>query len=177
LSQVGALNDIDVRFPMPYQSLFHRLAKKYAVDEAWAYAIARKESIFMTDATSRVGALGIMQVKPMTANYLNKGKLKRHQILDRDTNIELGIKYLQYLMKKFDNNIVLATAAYNAGPKRVNRWLQAEPKLAADAWIETIPYKETREYVKSVLAFTEIYQKKQRRGDSPFVELTSMMID
>jgi len=177
LTQVGALNDIDVRFPMPYQSLFQPLAKKYAVDEAWAYAIARKESIFMTDATSSVGALGLMQVRPMTANYLNKTKLKRHQILDRETNIELGIKYLQYLLIKFDNNIVLATAAYNAGPKRVKRWLQAEPKLAADAWIETIPYKETREYVKSVLAFTEIYQRKQQRGDSPFVELTSMMID
>ncbi|WNC72406.1 transglycosylase SLT domain-containing protein [Thalassotalea psychrophila] len=177
LSQIGSLNDMDVRFPMPFQNEFSKAAKRHNVNEAWAYAIARKESIFMSDATSSVGALGLMQVKPITANYINKSKLKRWQILDPDTNIELGIKYLSYLQKKFNNNIVLATVAYNAGPKKVYRWLKAEPSLPVDAWIETIPYKETREYVKSVLAFTEIYQQKQGSGESPFIELIDMEIE
>lgn len=177
LSQIGSLNDMDVRFPMPFQDEFSKAAKKHNVNEAWAYAIARKESIFMSDAASSVGALGLMQVKPITANYINKSKLKRWQILEPDTNIELGIKYLSYLLKKFDNNIVLATVAYNAGPKKVYRWIKAEPSLPVDAWIETIPYKETREYVKSVLAFTEIYQQKQGRGTSPFLQLIEMQIE
>ncbi|WOH36473.1 transglycosylase SLT domain-containing protein [Thalassotalea fonticola] len=177
LSQIGSLNDMDVRFPMPFQDQFSKAAKKYNVNEAWAYAIARKESIFMSDATSSVGALGLMQVKPITANYINKSKLKRWQILEPDTNIELGVKYLSYLLKKFDNNIVLATVAYNAGPKKVYRWLKAEPSLPVDAWIETIPYKETRGYVKSVLAFTEIYQQKQGKGESPFIQLIEMQIE
>ncbi|WNC68556.1 transglycosylase SLT domain-containing protein [Thalassotalea nanhaiensis] len=177
LSQIGSLNDMDVRFPMPFQNEFSKAAKRHNVNEAWAYAIARKESIFMSDATSSVGALGLMQVKPITANYINKSKLRRWQILDPDTNIELGIRYLSYLQKKFNNNIVLATVAYNAGPKKVYRWLKAEPSLPVDAWIETIPYKETRDYVKSVMAFTEIYQQKQGSGESPFIQLIEMQIE
>ncbi|TRX58144.1 transglycosylase SLT domain-containing protein [Thalassomonas sp. M1454] len=177
LSQIGAINDMDIRFPMPYNDQFSQFAKQYSINVAWAYAIARKESLFMSDASSSVGALGIMQVKPITAGYINKTKLNRWQILDVDTNVKLGINYLSYLMDKFDNNIVLATAAYNAGPGKVERWLKAEPNLAADAWIETIPYKETREYVKSVLAYTEIYQQKIGQRASPFKTLIQLQID
>ena len=176
LSQVGALNDIDVRFPMPFADEFSQSAIKYKVDPAWAYAIARKESIFMSDATSSVGALGLMQVRPVTANYLNSKPLSRWQILDSDNNIDLGVKYLRYLLDKFDGNIVLATAAYNAGPEKVKRWLKSTQPMPADIWIETIPYKETREYVKSVMAFTEIYQQKRGQGKSVFVSILSMKI-
>lgn len=177
LSQVGAINDMDIRFPMPYSDQFSQFSKQYSINVAWAYAIARKESLFMSDASSSVGALGIMQVKPITAGYINKAKLNRWQILEVDTNVKLGINYLSYLMAKFDNNIVLATAAYNAGPGKVERWLKAEPNLSADAWIETIPYKETREYVKSVLAYTEIYQQKIGQQGSPFKTLVDMHIE
>lgn len=176
LGKLGSLNDIDVRFPMPYREVFTNTANKYKVNPAWAYAIARKESIFMSDASSSVGALGLMQVMPKTANYMNKSNLNQAQILQPNTNVDLGIKYLDYLLKMFDNNLVLATAAYNAGPSNVKRWLKAEPNLSVDAWIETIPYRETRDYVKSVLAYTEIYQKKQGSGESPFVDVINQQI-
>ncbi len=177
LSQVGALNDIDIRFPMPFDDVFTQFSQQYNINPAWAYAIARKESIFMSDASSSAGALGLMQVIPATATYINGNKIHPGQLLQVDTNVKLGINYLSYLLKKFDNNIVLATAAYNAGPNKVKRWLKTQPMLTADAWIETIPYKETRNYVKSVLAYTEIYQQKQGLNKSPFTDLLVMNIE
>ncbi|NMP17846.1 transglycosylase SLT domain-containing protein [Thalassotalea sp. Y01] len=171
------LNDLDVRFPMPMSELFGDKSAKHQISLAWAYAIARKESIFMSDATSSAGALGLMQVLPGTARYLTGNKsLKRSQLLQAETNVDIGFKYLKYLLDKFDNNIVLATAAYNAGPGKVNRWLKKAPNMTMEKWIETIPYKETRNYVKSVMAFTEIYMQKLGQERSPFVDILDRQI-
>lgn len=177
LGRLGILDDMDIRFPIPHPTVFNKFAKQYKVDVAWAYAIARKESIFMSDARSSVGALGLMQLMPSTAKSLSHKKISAWNLLQVDTNVKLGISYLKILLNRFDNNIVLATAAYNAGPGNVNKWLKEQPKLPADEWIETIPFKETREYVKSVLAYTEIYQQKYGEGESPFKQLITMQID
>ncbi|WP_371375514.1 transglycosylase SLT domain-containing protein [Thalassotalea aquiviva] len=176
LSRLGLLNDTDMRFPMPFTKTFTKYAKQHQVDLAWVYAIARKESIFMPDAKSPAGAYGLMQVMPATANEVGRKKFKHQELINIDTNVKLGINYLSTLLKKYDNNIVLATAAYNAGPGNVNKWLRRQPTMPADAWIETIPFKETRNYVKSVMAYTEIYQQKVGQGMSPFNQLTKMDI-
>ncbi|WP_371187419.1 transglycosylase SLT domain-containing protein [Thalassotalea maritima] len=162
LSGTEGMDDVDARFPMPLKDVFNEQSKKQQVNVAWAYAIARKESIFMQDATSRVGALGLMQLMPYTAKYVYGSKLSSQQIINAETNVSLGIKYLRYLLDKFDGNIVLATAAYNAGPGKVRSWIKSDSdsNMTLEQWIETIPYYETRNYVKSVMAFTEIYAQK-----------------
>lgn len=178
LSQLGSLNDIEIRFPMPFASVFTEASEQYEVDEAWAYAIARKESLFMSDAASSAGAFGLMQVRPMTANFLRKSAngFSSWQLLDVDTNVDIGFNYLNYLMERFDQNVLLATAAYNAGPEKVVRWLENNQSLPADVWVESIPYRETRDYVKSVLAYTEIYRHRQEKTSNPFLELITKTI-
>lgn len=166
LPKQGYLNDLALRFPKPYYEQFNYYAKRHHVDVNWALAIARRESSFMADAHSHVGAKGLMQVMPQTAKHLDRKAHSKRYLLNAKNNIRIGTRYLQQLLGKYQDNIILATAAYNAGPYRVKRWLSQQPKLAADIWIETIPYKETREYVKSVLAYRQIYQTGiDRTGD------------
>ncbi len=179
LSQLGSLNDIEIRFPMPFANVFEQAAQQYEVDESWAYAIARKESLFMSDAASHAGAFGLMQVRPMTANFLRSPDISfnRWQLMDVDTNVDIGFNYLNYLMQRFDQNLLLATAAYNAGPEKVVRWVEDNEALPADVWVESIPYRETRDYVKSVLAYTEIYRHRQEKASNPFLQLILQTIE
>ncbi|WP_171022314.1 transglycosylase SLT domain-containing protein [Thalassotalea litorea] len=179
LSQLGSLNDIEIRFPMPFASVFEQAAQQYEVDESWAYAIARKESLFMSDAASHAGAFGLMQVRPMTANFLRRPDtgFNQWQLMDVDTNVDIGFNYLNYLMERFDQNLLLATAAYNAGPEKVVRWIEDNESLPADVWVESIPYRETRNYVKSVLAYTEIYRHRQEKTTNPFLQLILQTIE
>jgi len=103
-----------------------------------------------------------MQLMPSTAQMIAKQQklnLKHdNDIMHIDKNIRLGSRYLRMMLNEHQSNPVLATAAYNAGPGRVKRWLP-EFSMQADAWIESIPYKETRDYVKNVLTYTVIYQQ------------------
>ena len=96
--------------------------------------------------------------------------------MNANENIKLGTKYLKRLLDRHDGNQVLATAAYNAGPYRVKTWLKGLQSMPADIWIETIPYKETREYVKSVMAYQEIYQLKVGQNKSLFDQISKMSI-
>lgn len=172
LSQVGYLDDVDLRFPLAFDKEINRHATKYAINPAWAFAIARRESSFMSDANSPVGAKGLMQVMPATAKQLTKRKrISTKYLLDSKNNINLGTKYLKKLLDKHKGNQVLATAAYNAGPYRVKRWLKSANSLPADIWIETIPFYETREYVKSVMAYQQIYQNKVGQPAQLFEQL------
>jgi soluble lytic murein transglycosylase len=102
-----------------------------------------------------------MQLMPATAKQVSRHSNVKYrnslQLTHADTNLALGTHYLRMMLKRFDGQTVLATAAYNAGARRINSWLPDENTLDAERWIENIPYKETREYVKSVLAFTVIY--------------------
>jgi soluble lytic murein transglycosylase len=130
----------------------------------------------MTAAYSSAGANGLMQLMPKTAGKLNKGAASIKHLQNSDNNIRLGTKYLRILLDKNDNNQVLATASYNAGPYRVKSWLKNTKALPADIWIETIPFKETRNYVKSVLAYQEIYQHQPGQVSEIFNTVINMDI-
>lgn len=176
LAKVGYLDDVALRFPKAFDIEINRHANKEKIAPAWAFAIARRESSFMTDAHSSAGAKGLMQLMPNTAKSLKKGKVNRSYLLNADNNIQLGTRYLKKLLDKNSGNHVLATAAYNAGPHRVKSWLKNSKSIPADIWIETIPFKETREYVKSVLAYQEIYQHEPGQVSQLFEQVTDMNI-
>jgi soluble lytic murein transglycosylase len=175
-SQSGYLDDLSRRFPMPFDSQLQSNAKKNNIDVAWAYAIVRRESSFMPDAASHAGALGLMQVMPGTARYLAKEKVKRNSLFNPNRNVELGTQYMRYLMDKMDNNPILATASYNAGWRRVQQWLPEKGNIPLDLWIETIPYKETRNYVMAVLAYQQIYSQHLGGSENLFKDLVTMQI-
>ncbi len=160
-------DDLDVRFPLAFKRELTKGAKHQGIDLAWVYAIIRQETAFRHEASSRVGALGLMQVMPATARLVAKKiglKLKRKRdILDIDTNIKLGTAYLQQMLDKFDGNYMLATAAYNAGPGRSKRWAAENSCVPADLWVELIPFNETRKYVRSVLFYTRIFEERLKR--------------
>ncbi len=161
----GEWDDLELRFPMAYQTLFERTAAREQIDLKWIYAIARQESAFAADARSPVGARGVMQIMPGTARTLARQMGRPapagSELLEPDTNIAMGGYYLGQLLKRFNGNRILATAAYNAGPTRVERVLMRQnSNMPADIWIENLPYGETREYIKNVLAFSVVYGEK-----------------
>jgi len=176
LSKVGYLDDVNLRFPLAFNDEIIRHADNNKINPAWAFAIARRESSFMADAHSPVGAKGLMQIMPGTAKQLSRRSVSNKYLLNARNNIKLGTKYLRKLLEKNKGNRVLATASYNAGPYRVKSWLRGISAIPADMWIETIPYKETRDYVKSVLAYQQIYQVRVGQMDSLFDELVDMEI-
>ncbi len=176
LASAGYLDDVGLRFPKAFNKEINFNANDQQIEPAWAFAIARRESSFMTDANSPAGAKGLMQLMPNTAKNLKQGKMSRSYLLDANNNIALGTQYLKILLDKNQGNQVLATAAYNAGPYRVKRWLKGIELMPADIWIETIPFKETRNYVKSVLAYQEIYQHKPGQVSRVFEQVINMNI-
>lgn len=159
---------LNIRFPAAKPQLFYANADLYELDSSYIYAITRQESSFDEFANSPVGARGYMQLMPQTAKETAqkigmKDYQQRSQLTDGDINVQLGTAYFDSLLKRYKGNRVLATAAYNAGPNRVDRWQgnkegRAEQALAMDSWVEAIPYKETRRYVKNVLVYNVIYQ-------------------
>ena len=176
LANVGYLDDVALRFPKAFETEINHYAGEQQISPSWAFAIARRESSFMTDAHSSAGAKGLMQLMPGTARGLKKGKIDRRYLLNANNNVQLGTRYLKILLDKNQGNQVLATASYNAGPYRVKRWLKNTKKIAADIWIETIPFKETRNYVKSVLAYQEIYQYNPNQVSRLFKQVINMNI-
>ncbi len=155
-------NDIDLRFPVLQEDQITKYSKKQNLQPAYTMAVIRRESAFAIDARSKVGALGLMQIMPATGKVI-AGKLKvkyknKNQLLNPDTNVKFGTKYLNMMLKKFYKQPALASAAYNAGGHRVNKWLPENTDMQADRWVETIPFTETREYVSSILAYTAIYE-------------------
>ncbi len=175
LAEVGYLNDVNLRFPLAHKSLLLNSAQKNKLDPAHVFAITRRESSFMHDAYSSAGAAGLMQIKPSTASYMAKRKVKRGQLFKPEQNAKFATNYLAYLIEKSKGNPIVATAAYNAGFAKVKRWLPKE-NMPADAWIETIPYKETRNYVKAVTAYTEVYQQLLERDSEVFSNLDEVEI-
>ncbi|RMG37631.1 MAG: murein transglycosylase [Gammaproteobacteria bacterium] len=167
LAKTGYWDDLELRFPLQHRELVAAQASKNALDMAWVYAVIRQESAFMKDARSRVGALGLMQLMPATARQVARHQLAikpppRRQLLEPSVNIRLGSAYLRELKERLADNPVLATAAYNAGPQRVDRWLP-EDGLDADIWVELIPFNETRSYLRRVMSYTVIYDKRLGR--------------
>lgn len=156
-------NDVALRFPLAHQPEIMNNATLRNLDPAWIFAVARQESAFQVDSLSHANARGLMQLLPSTAKLVAK---QYHIPYENEAelylapmNIRLGTAYLKNLKEITFNNMILATASYNAGPNRIPRWLYKD-EMEADRWIENIPYKETREYVRSVLAFTAIYRQQ-----------------
>jgi soluble lytic murein transglycosylase len=179
VAEVEHWTDFDLRFPTPYREQVLSNAEAQRLDPAWVYGVMRRESAFMEDARSGKGALGLMQVMPYTARSVaRKLGLRRpnqYEILEVDRNITLGSAYLRQILDRFDGNQVLATAAYNAGPNAVRRWVpESKEKMPADLWVETVPYRETRGYVAAVMAYTTIFDWKL---DEDITPLKDRMID
>ncbi|EPN40795.1 lytic transglycosylase domain-containing protein, partial [Pseudomonas syringae] len=164
ISQAQYWDDLDIRFPMAHRDTLVREAKVRGLHSSWVFAITRQESAFMDDARSGVGASGLMQLMPATAKETARKfsipLSSPQQVLDPDTNIQLGAAYLSSVHAQFNGNRVLASAAYNAGPGRVRQWLKGANHLAFDVWVESIPFDETRQYVQNVLSYSVIYGQK-----------------
>lgn len=161
LANGGIHEDLAVSYPMAYRKQVLPQSRKHSINAAWLYGVIRTESLFMPDALSRAGARGLMQLLPGTAR-----EVARHEgvalpgmetLYDTGLNVRLGSRYLKRLLARFDGNVVLATAAYNAGPSRVDTWVP-DKTLPADIWVENIPYTETRHYVKRVLGYTIMFE-------------------
>lgn len=155
---------LEERFPLAYKDLFDRYTSGKDIPQSYAMAIARQESAWNPKVRSPVGASGLMQIMPGTATHTVKmfnipGYSSPSQLLDPDTNINIGTSYLQYVYQQFGNNRIFASAAYNAGPGRVRTWLgNSAGRIDAVAFVESIPFSETRGYVKNVLAYDAYYR-------------------
>ena len=157
-------NHLEERFPLAYKETFARYVSGKDIYQSYAMAIARQESAWNPKVRSPVGASGLMQIMPGTATHTVKmfsipGYTSSSQLLDPETNINIGTSYLQYVSQQFENNRIFASAAYNAGPGRVRTWLgNSAGRIDAVAFVESIPFSETRGYVKNVLAYDAYYK-------------------
>jgi soluble lytic murein transglycosylase len=164
LARSGYWDDLDLRFPLGYRGLVRAQAGANGLPDSWIYAVLREESTFDPGAGSPAGAIGLMQLMPDTAREVaataGRRQPSRGDLLDPETNVALGSTYLATLASRYRAHPALATAAYNAGPHRVDTWLPAKP-MPADLWMATIPFRETRDYVRRVLAYRVIYADRQ----------------
>ncbi len=153
-------HDYSLRYLSPYSDQVRPVAKSQALDDAWVYGLMRQESRFVTNAKSTVGASGLMQLMPATAKWVaRKIGLKdfhQGQVNDTDINVLLGTTYMRLVMESLDNHPVLASAAYNAGPGRARKW-RGDLALEGAVYAETIPFSETRDYVKKVMSNSVYY--------------------
>ena len=156
-------SDYSLRFPMPYKQQVLEYAQARELDPSLIYGVMRRESLFDPLARSSVGALGLMQLMPSTARLVARSlgmkRPRKSDILHVENNIRFGTHYLKTVMNRFDNNVALAAAAYNAGPRNVQRWLPRDSSMSADLWVETVPFGETRNYVQAVLAYSTVFDK------------------
>ncbi|WP_230874806.1 transglycosylase SLT domain-containing protein [Methylomonas sp. LL1] len=164
IAKANQWDDMDLRFPLAFISQIQHNANQQNLDPALIFALIRQESAFDEFAGSSAGAVGLMQLMPKTAQQIagefNENWSNDFNLLNPDINLRFGSFYFKKVLNQFDGNVVLAAAAYNAGVNRVKQWLPKTQSLPADIWIETIPYKETRGYVSSVILYTLIYQQR-----------------
>jgi len=155
-------HDFGLRYPTPFKEQLSPIAKNIDLNLAWAYGLIRQESRFITNASSSVGASGLMQVMPNTAKYVAKkigmNSYTNERLKETQTNLTLGSHYLNMVLKDLDDSWVLASAAYNAGPSRPKSWRERLNQSTEGAiFVESIPFNETRTYVKNVLANASYY--------------------
>ena len=156
-----AWDHVALRFPDAFTQSFVKQASRLDIDSAELQALARRESGFYARAESPVGARGLMQLMPATARQVARGlgvPYRRAKLFEPEYNVMLGSHYYDQLLKRFDGHRPKALASYNAGPHRVDRWIDSD--IAVDQWIDSLPFKETREYVQAVLAYTVIYRAR-----------------
>lgn len=153
-------HDFGLRYLAPYRDQLKAAARQLDLDEAWVNGLIRQESRFIADAKSRVGASGLMQLMPATARWV-AGKIglkgwQWSQVTEVETNLSLGTYYLRHVLDTLDGSPVMASAAYNAGPGRARAW-RADQSMEAAIYAESIPFNETRDYVKKVMANASYY--------------------
>jgi soluble lytic murein transglycosylase len=162
------VHDFSLRYLAPYRTELQEHLREHGLDEAWVYGLMRQESRFATGAKSDVGASGLMQIMPSTARWVAKKlglKSYRNALIHQlDTNLRIGTYYMKSVLTQSENNPVLASAAYNAGPLRALQWRGDQP-LEGAIYAETIPYEETRDYVEKVMSNTVYYA--DQFGDPP----------
>jgi soluble lytic murein transglycosylase len=155
-----ALYNFDIRFLAPYRDVLKTYAEQQQLDLPWVYGLIRQESRFIADIRSSAGAAGLMQLMPGTAKWVAKKLGIRHfhwgEITEPEVNANFGTFYLRHVLDLLNDNPVLASAGYNAGPNRARRWVGERPMEGA-IYIETIPFSETRRYVKKVMSNTVYY--------------------
>ena len=155
-----AQHDFSLRYLAPHRQVFAESARALQLEEPWVLGLVRQESRFITGAKSSVGASGLMQLMPATAKWI-AGKIgmnnfSQARVNDIDVNVRLGTAYLKHVLDDQGGSPVLAAAAYNAGPGRARRWRDARP-LEGAIYAESIPFDETRDYVKKVMINTVYY--------------------
>lgn len=163
-------NQLILRFPIIHYETVKQYAKNYRVPAELIYAIIRQESGFREDVVSPAGARGLMQVMPNTASVVAKREKiaynNKDQLFSSQKNINIGVAYLKQLTSRYNQHPVLIAAAYNAGPTQVNYWLKNHPPKDMDIWIDTLPWHETRNYLKNIIAFYAVYQYRlQQKPD------------
>lgn len=163
-------NQLSLRFPLAFSDSVNQFSRNYQIPSELIYAIIRQESGFREDVVSPAGARGLMQVMPSTANQVARQKkiayTNQDELFSSQKNINLGVAYLKHLANRFGQHPLLITAAYNAGPSQVNYWLKNHPPKQVDIWIETLPWHETRNYLKNVISFFAVYQyRMQHKSD------------
>lgn len=169
IAKANLWDDMSLRFPLRYSELIRTNAAMHQLDPAIVFALIRQESAFDEFAGSSAGAMGLMQLMPKTAKQiageLNETWNNNYNLVLPDINIRYGSFYFKKVLNQLNDHFVLAIAAYNAGPYRVKQWLPTSKPEPADIWIETIPYKETRNYITSVLMYAMIYQQQLHRNN------------
>lgn len=153
-------HDFSLRYLAPFREEIEPYLQENHLDEAWVYGLMRQESRFAMAARSQVGASGLMQIMPATARWVARKmgwrSYRDHMLAELDTNLKLGTYYMRNVLSNFDGSPVLASAAYNAGPGRARQW-RGEQALEGAIYAETIPFDETRDYVKKVMSNTLYY--------------------
>ena len=149
-----------LRYPQAFRDEVVKNAALNGLSHNLVWAIIRTESNYHPSALSPVGAVGLMQIMPATAESISKGDGSR--LTTPELNIKLGARHIKDLMLSYDNNLTLVIAAYNAGAGNVKRWQKGLGGLPKDEFVESIPFKETREYVKKVMTAMELYQRLYR---------------
>ena len=168
--RTSARHDFGLRYLLPFRDQFMAASREHAVDEALLLGIARQESRFVPDIVSSAGAVGLMQLMPPTAHWvakqLHRSDYRPSQISDVGINTQFGAFYLKHCLDRLDRTTALAAAAYNAGPGRAQAWRSGTP-LEGAVWVETIPFNETRDYVKKVLANAMVYAQLLKQAYVP----------
>lgn len=162
LGKIQAYDDLELRFPTPYSSMVRIEARRQGLETALVYGLMRAESAFDTQARSAAGALGLMQLLPTTGQLVARDLGKRlsgeAELTEAAINIALGSRYLRKMFDRYSGHLPMTAAAYNAGPGRVERWRPEGECRDGEIWIETLPYIETRRYVRNILFFTALYE-------------------
>ena len=155
-----AQHNYSLRYVAPFSDQVRPKADRLALDNGWVYGLMRQESRFVMNARSSVGAKGLMQLMPATAKWvaqkINLTNFHPNRVTEMDINVTLGTHYMKMVLDSLDNHPVLASAAYNAGPGRARRW-RADQPLEGAIYAETIPFSETRDYVKKVMSNAVYY--------------------